>query len=120
MRLLNNLLSDIRTYWLHLFDRTFSDKRLAAFLAETFESELPDGDIEGMRFYVKKRIVTIYGTVYREADHQRVIRLVSRIIGFEAIVDRIQVVEDVYTENPDARIYLLLNDSYAPKRLLPA
>ena len=120
MRIVKDLISRLQSYKHAIYDKAFSDKRLATYLADTFESELSDINAEGMRFYVKKRIVTIYGTLYSELEHQRVIRHASRIMGLEAIVDRIQVVEDVYSEDMDARIYLLLNDSFAPKRLLPA
>ncbi|MBX2818839.1 MAG: hypothetical protein KTR29_04130 [Rhodothermaceae bacterium] len=120
MRIVKDLFNRLQSYKHALYDRAFSDKRLASYLADTFESELTDIQAEGMRFYVKKRIVTVYGTLYSEVEHKRIIRHVSRIIGLEAIVDRIQVVEDVYSEDMDARIYLLLNDNYAPKRLLPA
>ena len=120
MRFVKDLFSQLQTYKRAIYNRAFSDKRLASYLADTFESELTDIRAEGMRFYVKKRIVTIYGTLYSEVEHERIIRHASRVMGLEAIVDRIQVVEDVYAEDMDARIYLLLNDSYAPKRLLPA
>ena len=90
------------------------------YLAETFESEFPDGCLEGLRFFVKKRIVTIYGTLYSESDHELLLKIASRIVGLEAIVDRVHVIDNVYSEDMDARIYLLLTDSYAPKRLLPA
>lgn len=120
MRSVKDLFTQLQTYKHALYNRAFSDKRLASYLADTFESELSDIHAEGLRFYVKKRIVTIYGTLYSEVEHQRVIRHASRVIGLEAIVDRIHVVEDVYSEDMDARIYLLLNDSYAPKRLQPA
>ncbi len=117
---MSTITGTIRSSWRSLCDKAFSDKRLASYLADTFESELHATDAEGLRFYVKKRIVTIYGTLYRESDREQIIKLASRIIGLEAIVDRLQVVEDVYKEDLNARIYLLLNDRYEPKRLLPA
>lgn len=120
MRIVKALFSRLQTYKSALYDRAFSDKRLASYLADTFESELNDIQADGMRFYVKKRILTIYGTLYSEIEHERVIRYASRVMGLEAIVDRIQVVDNVYSEDMDARIYLLFNDSFAPKRLQPA
>ena len=120
MRLLQELFSRLQTYKTTLYDRAFSDKRLASYLADTFETDLDGIAVEGMRFYVKKRIVTIYGTLYSNDDHERIIRIASRTTGLEAIVDRIQIVNDVNTEDMTARIYLLLNDSYAPKHLQPA
>ena len=110
----------IKTYWRRLYNRSFSDERLALYLLETFESELPSTQIEGLRFYVKKRIVTIYGTLYREIDHEMVIKLASRIAGLKAIVDQMKVVEDVNKEEPCARIFLVLNDKLESKRLIPA
>ena len=120
MRLLKDLFGRFQLYKNALYDKAFSDKRLASYLADTFEADLDGIAVEGMRFYVKKRIVTIYGTLYSADDHERIIRIASRITGLEAIVDRIQLVDDVHTEDMKARIYLLLNDSYAPKRLIPA
>ena len=119
MRLQTPLIHRLKSYWRRLFKKAFSDDRLAAYLMETFESDLEDAQIEGLRFYVKKRIVTIHGTLYRKDDHEMVIKLASRIAGLKAVVDRMQVVENVDKEEP-ARIFLLLNDKPETRRLIPA
>ncbi len=120
MRLYNIEASAIMTYWHQLYTKGFSDKRIASYLADLFESELQGVQVEGLRFYVKGRIVSIYGTLYREVDHEQIIKLTSRIVGLHAIVDRIQVVKDVTKEELGARIHLLLSDNYEPRHLLPA
>lgn len=114
------LVHRLRSYWHQLYSRTFTDLQLATFLSETFESELNGAQIDGLRFYVKKNIVTIRGTLYRELDHEMVIKITSRIVGLKAIVDQIQVVKDVNKEEPCARILLLLNDRLETRRLIPA
>ena len=120
MRLLNTVVHGIGTYWHQLYRHAFTDKRIASYIAHLFESELDGVEIEGLRFYVKNRIVSVYGTLYREIDHERVIKLASRIIGLEAVVDHIQVVKDVNREDLNARIFLLLTDNYEPMHLQPA
>lgn len=120
MRLLKAWAFGMNNYWLKLCKQTFSDKRLAYYLAELFESELPGLQVEGLRFYVKNRILSIYGTLYRDADHEQVIKLAGRIAGLEAVVDRIQLIEDVTREKVDARIFLMLTDSCEPMHLQPA
>lgn len=108
-------------HWLaFLLHGTITDRQIAGYLADLFEQDLPDTHVESLRFYVKQRIVTLYGTLYQAADHDNVMRLTARIPGIEAIVDRVQVVEDVHREELGARVVLLLNDTFAPNRLLPA
>jgi len=114
------LVNHLVSYWHQIYDRAFSDKRLATYLLETFESEMHGAQIDGLRFYVKQRILTIHGTLYREVDHDQVIKIASRIIGLKAIVDRMQIVEDVNKEDPCPKILLLLNDRPETKRLIPA
>ena len=120
MRLYIPLANAIRSYWHRVYNRAFSDQRLAIYLYETFESELPGTQIDGLRFYVKKRILTIHGTLYREVDHEQVLRIAGRIAGLRAIVDRINIVKDVHLEDANARIHLLLNDRPETRRLIPA
>ncbi len=120
MRFQIPLANQLRSYWHRLYDRAFTDQRLAIYLYETFESELPGTQIDGLRFYIKQRILTIHGTLYREVDHEQVLKLAGRIVGLKAIVDRINIVEDVNREDPCARIHLLLNDRPETKRLIPA
>lgn len=114
------LVHRLRSYWHRLYSRTYTDRQLATFLSETFESELHGAQIDGLRFYVKKNIATIHGTLYREYDHEMVIKIASRIVGLKAIVDQMQVIKDVNKEEPCARIFLLLNDKLETKRLIPA
>ena len=114
------LLARLTRYITLLFYRTLSDRQIAGYLAELFESDMDHTDAEALRFYVKRRIVTIYGTLYRALDHEHVIKLTARIPDLEAIVDRIHVVEDVNREELNARVVLLLNDTYTPNHLLPA
>ena len=120
MRFYTPLLQQFKSYWQHFSNRAFTDERIASYLFETFESDLEGAQIEGLRFYVKKRIVTIHGTLYRELDHELVLKLASRIAGLKAIVDKMHVIEDVNKEDPCARILLLLNDKPETKRLIPA
>ena len=119
MRFLTPLANQLRSYWHRLYSRAFTDQRLATYLFELFESELHDTQIDGLRFYVKQQILTIHGTLYREVDHEQVLKLAGRIVGLKAI-DRINVVQDVHREDPYARIHLLLNDRPETKRLIPA
>ncbi|MEZ4700330.1 MAG: hypothetical protein R2834_08375 [Rhodothermales bacterium] len=114
------LFARLARYFTLLFHRSLTDRQIAGFLAELFESDMEHTQAEALRFYVKRRIVTIYGTLYRAMDHEHVIKLTARIPGLEAIVDRINVVEDVHREELNARVVLLLNDTYAPSHLLPA
>ena len=120
MRLQIPLVHRLLSYWHQLYDAAFTDERLASYLADTFESDLKGTQIDGLRFYVKKRIVTIHGTLYREYDHEMVIKYASRIVGLKAIVDQMNVVKDVDKEEPCARIFLLLNDKHETRRLIPA
>ena len=120
MRLHIPLVHRLRSYWHQIFGLAFTDERIATYLAETFESDLKGTQIDGLRFYVKGRIVTIYGTLYREYDHEMVIKYASRIVGLKAIVDQMNVVQDVNKEEPCARIFLLLNDKHETRRLTPA
>ncbi len=119
MRFQIPLVHHVRSYGHQMYRRAFSDKQLAQYLCETFESELESAQIDGLRFYVKSGIVTIYGTLFREYDHEMVIKLAGRIFGLKAIVDKMQVVKDVNKEEP-SRIFLLLNDKAETKRLIPA
>lgn len=119
MRFKIPLLQQVRSYWHKLYGRNFTDRQLATFLFETFESSLNGLQIDGLRFYVKQGILTIHGTLYNEYDHEMVIKYASRIAGLKAVVDRMQVVEDVNKEEP-ARIFLLLNDKHETRRLTPA
>ncbi len=100
--------------------RPLSDRQIAAFLRDLFEADLAHTHAEGLRFYVKERIVTIYGTLYRTQDRENVIRLTGHIPSLKAIVDRMVVVDDVHKEVLDARVVLLLNDTLAPTSLSPA
>ena len=120
MRFFKSYLRRARSFVQELYLRAFSDRRLASYLADLFESNLHALQAEGLRFYVKDRIVTIHGTLYRDIDREMVIKHASRVVGLKAVVDRLNVVDDVYKEDLNARIVLLLNDKYEPKRLLPA
>ena len=120
MRSFNTLFRRVRTYLRCLYRNAFSDQRIATYLAKLFESDLHALEAEGLRFFVKNRIVTIYGTVYREVDRELVIRHASRIIGLKAVVDRMQLIDSVYEEDLSARIVLVLNDIPESTRLLPA
>jgi hypothetical protein len=100
--------------------RPYSDRDIAGFLAELFECDLEHTDAEGLRFFVKHRIVTIHGTVYRAIDRDHVIRLASRIPGIEAIVDRIHVADAQSRDAAGAKVVLLLNGTYGPRHQLPA
>ncbi len=103
-----------------LFSTTLTDRQIAGFLAELFESEMDHTAAEGLRFYVKRAIVTLHGTLYRADDRDRVIQLTARIPGIEAIVDRLQVVDDVSQAALNARVVLLLNGTHATTHLQPA
>ncbi len=103
-----------------LFSTALTDRQIAGYLAEVFESDLDHTRAEGLRFYVKRSIVTLHGTLYTATDRDNVIQLTARIPGLEAIVDRLQIVDDVSQEALNARVVLLLNDTYGPTHLLPA
>lgn len=121
MRLQIPLVHKLKLYLHQLYDANHSDERLASYLADIFESDdLQGTQIDGLRFYVKDRIVTIHGTLYSEYDHEMVIKYASRIAGLKAVVDQMKVIKDVNKEDPSARIFLLLNDRLETKRLIPA
>ena len=103
-----------------LYSRAFSDRKIALYLVDLFESNLHAVQAEGLRFFVKDRILTIHGTLYRDIDRDLVIKHASRVIGLKAVVDRIHVVDDIYKEDLNARVVLLLNDTPESMRLLPA
>ena len=120
MRLFSIVIHHARSYLNKWHSRAFSDQKIASYIAELFESDIRSLEAEGLRFYVKDRILTIRGTVYRELDRDLVIRHASRVVGLKAVVDKMQVEKDVYREDVDARIVLLLSGSSEPTRLLPA
>ena len=120
MRLFNILYAKAKSYFHEVYARAFSDQRIASYIADLFESKLHATEAEGLRFYVRDRIVTIHGTLYRELDRELVIKHAGRVVGLKAVVDRMQVVENVYEPDMNARIVLLLNDKYEPTRLSPA
>ncbi|MDZ4700686.1 MAG: BON domain-containing protein [Rhodothermales bacterium] len=103
-----------------LFSSAPTDRRIAGYLAELFESEMDHTAAEGLRFYVKRGIVTLHGTLYDAMDRDHVIQLTARIPGLDAIVDRLHIVDDVHHEALNARVVLLLNGTHAPTHLLPA
>ena len=109
-------------YLKSLYLLAFSDRRIARYLAELYESRLAPADAEGLRFYVRSRTVTIYGTLYHPVVHQRVLRVTSRVFGVKAIIDRMHVVRDVQAEEPPAvgsRVFQL-KDPISTRRFLPA
>jgi BON domain len=103
-----------------LFSPALTDRQIARCLAELFEGEMDHTSAEGLRFYVKRGTVTLHGTLYSAKDRDHVIQLTARIPGIEAIVDRLQVVDDLSRETLNARVVLLINGTHAPTHLLPA
>ena len=98
----------------------FSDRYLARYLSELFESDFSKVESDGLRFYIKDQIVTVYGTLFNPVDHERIMHTLGNALGIEAIIDRMHIVEDVYQDEIASGIVMMFTDTPEPRHYLPA
>lgn len=71
--------------------QTQKDQALARRFRETFERDLLLADVQGLHFYAKDGMVTIYGTVRHELDRDLIISFVQRTPGVKEVVSHLQL-----------------------------
>ena len=98
----------------------FSDRYLARYLSELFESEFSKVQSDGLRFYIRDQIVTVYGTLFDPVDHERIMYTLGNALGIEAIIDRMHIVEDVYQDEIGSGLAMMFTDTPEPRHFLPA
>ena len=72
--------------------QTLKDRALAHRLYATFERDLAMSDVRGLHFYVEGGVVTLYGTIRHELDHNLLLRSIRQVPGVKRIVtDKLEV-----------------------------
>ncbi len=70
---------------------TRRDHLLTRHLARAFERDLAHAALEGVQFYVRGGVVTLYGTVGHALDQRLVINLVRSVPGVQGVVAHLHV-----------------------------
>ena len=76
-----------------LHPRTLADRALARRLARTFERDLADVDVSGVRFFVYNGTVALYGAVAHPLDHDVLTALVRGVPGVRGIVSHVYITD---------------------------
>lgn len=71
--------------------QTQKDQALARRFRKTFEQDLSLADVQGLHFYAKDGVVTIYGTVRHELDRDLIVSFVRRTPGVKDVVSHLQL-----------------------------
>ena len=54
--------------------------------------------IQGIHFYVKNGVITLYGTIRHELDRALLVSLVEQIEGVEGVEEHLQIVDQPFQE----------------------
>ncbi len=68
-----------------------SDRALARHFRQLFGRDLALADVQGLHFYAKNGVVTIYGTVRHELDRDLIVGFVRQTSGVEEVVSHLQI-----------------------------
>lgn len=71
--------------------QTQKDRALVRRFRKTFERDLSLAEVQGLHFYAKDGVVTIYGTVHHELDRDLIISFVRRTQGVEEVISHLQL-----------------------------
>jgi osmotically-inducible protein OsmY len=71
--------------------QTLKDRALARRFRDTFEQDLEMAGVQGLHFYVKEGVVTIYGTVRHELDRELLLSFIRQRPGVEGVVPHLSI-----------------------------
>ena len=74
--------------------QTREDRALARHLRTTFEKDLQEADVHGLRFYVRSGTVTLYGAVRHQLDGDLLVDLTQQSPGVEDVVAHLQITDE--------------------------
>lgn len=77
---------------------TLKDELLARRLLRTFEYDLALADVQGIHFYVKHGVVTLYGVVRHDLDRDLLVSIVREIPGVQDVEEYLQLVDQPFQE----------------------
>ena len=74
--------------------QTLKDRALARRFRDTFEQELEVADVQGLHFYARNGVVTIYGTVRHELDRELLLSFIRQMPGVKDVVPHLETLEE--------------------------
>lgn len=80
--------------------RTADDRTLVRRIRSAFEHDLQAAtDVQGLHFYVRDGVVTIYGAVQHDLDRELLLSLVRQLDGVKDVVSRLHLAEAAPSES---------------------
>jgi hypothetical protein len=71
--------------------QTLKDRALARRFRDTFEQDLEMAGVQGLHFYIKEGVVTVYGTVRHELDRELLLSFIRQRPGVEDVVPHLSI-----------------------------